>query len=101
MVLVEGAGGIRYQDSVFVLLAESWDEARSKAMILGHSKEHMYRNSDGQLVRWAFERLITLDELGGIADESEVYSQPSELGKPTVAFGQEFHPEVIEPTQSV
>ena len=101
MCLVDGIGGVRYEDDAIVLKAANWDDARTRALDLGRAKEKTYRNSENRQVRWALERLVTLDELGEIVDGLEIYSQPSNLGIQAVPFDQEFRPELTEPTQSV
>jgi hypothetical protein len=99
--LIEGLGAIRCEDDVSLLSADGWEEARQKAILLGRSREETYLNSDGQRVRWAFDRLITLDCIGDIHDGVEIYSQSAEIGDPSVSYDHEFHPEAVDPTQSV
>lgn len=98
MCLIEDAGGVKYQDDIVVITATDWEEARRKAIAHGRSRETRYTNIRGKPVRWAFERVVTLVELGGIFDGSEIYSQSVSLDGAPVPFNAEFDPEASEPT---
>jgi hypothetical protein len=99
--LIEGTGAVIYEDSVLLLKASDWDEAQRKAIALGLSKEELYENSEGLRVRWAFDSVITLDEIRAIADGVEVYSQLAEYEGASISFDHTFSPENSNPTQSM
>ena len=64
--------------------------------------EETYANSDGERVRWAFERVATLDMLPEqLASGTEVYSEPHGIeDAPDVTFATEFSPEQFQPGQT-
>lgn len=101
--LIEGVGATRYADSVYLLRAEDFAQAQTRAVQIGREQEEEYRNEDGNTVRWRLKELVSLDlidkeDLDGV----EVYSEPSGIGHgESYPFAQEFLPERSEPTQTL
>ncbi len=102
--LVEGLGGLRYMDSIFLFQSPNFDSAFLKAIELGKKQEEEYKNSDNLLVKWKLKEIISLDTIQqNSLDGAEVYSEPVELHKdtPSYNFLQEFSPEESNPTQTI
>lgn len=102
--LVEGIGGLRYADSIFLFQSTDFDSAFRRAIELGKKQEEEYTNSDNQLVKWKLKEIISLDIIQeNSLDGVEVYSEPVEIQKNTLpySFLQEFTPERSTPTQTI
>lgn len=101
--LIEGEGGVIYQDSVLLLRADSFEEAFTIAIRLGRRMESEYLNGENKRVRWRLKELISLDIISGESlDGVEIYSEPNDLEPGLeLAFEAEFQPEKSEPTQSI
>lgn len=101
-VLNERGGLWRRVTSVVLVQAADFDEAFEKACNRGYQQEQLYENADGERVRWAFERVATLDILPeNLSDGIEVYSEPGEvLNDSTVRFDVQFIPKLGEPGQT-
>ena len=82
--------------------AMDFDDAFAVACEAGHGMEETYVNGDGEGVRWAFERVMTLDMLPEeLASGTEVYSEPHEVeSSPEIAFDSVLTPELHPPEQS-
>ena len=82
--------------------AADFEEAFDKACYRGYEQESDYLNADGERVRWAFERVATLDILPEVlADGTEIYSEPGPLvNDRSVPFDREFNPRESPPGQS-
>lgn len=99
LCLVED-GGTNTQDvCVHVFRAKGREDAFSRALELGETHETEYLNQYGKLVRWRFERVLTLDMIGEELDGAEVFSELSEVsGGP--GFDAAFSPAVNQPGTS-
>src|SRR5690242_12000394 len=98
--LVEGAGATMQDESVHVFRASGVDGAFARALQLGREQEGEYLNSDGERVRWRFDRVLTLDALG--AEDLDGVEVHSELGpaEESLPFDAEFDPENHKPTET-
>ena len=101
-VLAEKGGMLRRARSVVLLRASGFAEAFEKACDRGVLEEETYTNSAGERIRWAFERVATVDALPEVfSDGTEVYSELGEdLNDPDVPFDIEFSPRSTPPGQS-
>ena len=64
-----------FDHQVRLLRAPNAEAAYERALFLGRSEEHSYKNVDGRKVRWKFLGLHDLVELDGdVRDGAEVYS---------------------------
>ncbi len=101
-VLNERGGLWRRVISVVLVKADDFDQAFDSACRRGFEQEERYLNAAGEEVRWAFERVATLDMLPEIlTDGVEVYSEPGPLLEDgTVPFDVEFEPRAAAPGQS-
>ena len=90
------------RDSVVLVRASHFEQAFPDACIAGRAMESTYANADGERVRWAFERVETMDELpANLTSGTEVYSQPHDVGDSSeLAFDAKFAPELYPPGQS-
>ena len=102
VVLDEKGGMIRRAKSVVLLRASGFAEAFEKACDRGFLDEDTYFNSEGERIRWAFERVATLDALPEFfSDGMEVYSELGEdLNDPEVPLDVQFSPRSTPPGQS-
>ena len=102
--LIEGEGFVRYEDSVVLMRQPNRESAFERALELGAVRESTFINADGASVRWAFVRVLTLDELGTtIGEDAEVYSQPTftpEDGEGLNMYST-FSPQVSPPNNSI
>jgi hypothetical protein len=71
-----------------------------RAIEIGNHHNHGYKNDHGVAVEWRFEKVLTLDLLGGAdLDGREVHSLlTGEAGDP--AFDTRFTPETVEPGET-
>ena len=101
-VLNEEGGLWRRVTSVVLLQADDFEGALEKALVRGVEEEHRYVNAEGEAVRWAFEKVATLDMLPEVlTDGVEVYSEPGPiLADSSVPFDIDFGPRGIAPGQS-
>ncbi len=102
VILIEGAGASRYADSVIMLRAGGWAQARQRALRLGYEQETTYLNAEGERVAWRLVEILSLDRIeADDLDGVEVHSQfvPLEPGR-TIPFHAEFKPEESKPTQT-
>ena len=101
-VLNEHGGLWRRVVSVVLVKAHDFDEAFERACARGFEEEERYVNADGEQVRWAFERVSTLDMLPEVlSDGVEVYSDPGPLLEDSsVPLDIQFEPEATPPGQS-
>ena len=85
-------------ETVFVFRATSDVDAFRRAIKIGRSHEHEYRNKYRQIVRWAFAEVIAMTCIGRVADGLEVSSRLYHrvLSKRT-SLRQRFHPERSKP----
>ena len=102
IVLIEGEGAIRFDDSVIVFSAADFDDALQRAVDLGRAQETTYTNPDGEVVHWRLSEVLTLDQLGrGDLDGAVVYSEPVDLPPGTsLEFNHRFTPELSQPGQT-
>ena len=68
----------------------------------GEQMEESYKNRDGRKVRWAFERVATLDMLPEeLSDGVEVYAElGADINDASVPFWKHFEPAKFPPGQS-
>ena len=102
--LVEGLGGVRYMDSVFLFRCKyDWDIAFQQALKIGRGEEKTYTNTDGKTVVWKLVNVISLDVVEKLsANGTEVYSEPVWLSDNAVInLDASFEPEKSEPTQTI
>ncbi len=101
--LIEPDGSDGGMDSVHLFRAEDYDDARAKALQIGHSHEQEYKNHQGMLVRWRFQEIVSLDAIKAEnLDGAEVYSEPIEFEEGEgIPFDTVFHPEDSEPTTTL
>lgn len=101
-VINEHGGLWRRVTSVVLLRATDFADAFQVACDLGHGMEEIYVNSDAERVRWAFERVATLDLLSeNLTSGMEVYSEPHDVAEPAeLTFNVSFSPEQHTPGQS-
>jgi hypothetical protein len=103
MAVINEHGGLwKRATSVVLLRAMDFDDAFAVACEVGHGMEETYVNGDGDGVRWALERVMTLDMLPEeLTSGTEVYSEPHEVDSaPEIAFDSVFTPELHPPEQS-
>lgn len=102
VVLAEKGGMIQRAKSVVVVRASGFAEAFEKACNLGLLNEESYINSAGERIRWAFERVATVDALPEVfSDGMEIYFElGEELNDLGVPFDVEFSPRSVPPGQS-
>ena len=90
-----------YNESVVVFRARGFAHAFKRALALGRAAETQYPNQRGQLVRWAFTEVLSLDRVGSSVDGREVASKLYDRVAPKpVPFGRRFRPERSRPGQS-
>jgi len=79
MAVINEHGGLwKRATSVVLLRAMDFDDAFAVACEVGHGMEETYVNGDDDGVRWAFERVMTLDMLPeDLTSGTEVYSEPT------------------------
>lgn len=103
--LVEGTPPCakRYFEEVIVVFrAGEYNEAFSKALALGKSKEKSFTNNQGKNARWAFVEILTLDWIGSKVDGKEVHSRISHrVPKSELSFDEIFQPENSEPEGTI
>ena len=100
--LIEGVGGTRFMDCLYIFRSENFSTALKKALELGYSQEQEYLNESGERVRWAFKEVISLDHLPENLDGCEVYSQPVDVPcEEHFEFSEEFDPASSKPTQTI
>jgi hypothetical protein len=101
-VLNERGGLWRRVTSVVLVKADDFEEAFEKACHQGHEQETRYENAEGEGVRWAFEKVATLDMLPEVlVDGTEIYSEPGPLiNDRSVPFDHQFDPRASPPGQS-
>jgi len=101
-VLIEDEGLARRATSVVLLRAQGFDAAFEAALLRGERMEESYTNRDGQKVRWAFERVATLDMLPEeLSDGVEIYAElGADINDTTVPFDKVFEPAKSPPGQS-
>ncbi|MDQ3577357.1 MAG: DUF4288 domain-containing protein [Actinomycetota bacterium] len=100
--LIEGEGAARFQDSVVLLRASSFQAALTRAVDVGRSHEEEYTNADGQRVVWRLKEIISLDVVKTDLDGAEVYSEPVELAPAEQdPFDTVYTPEGSQPTQTI
>lgn len=103
LAVISELGGLwRRVTSVVLIRAVDFEQAFVEACRAGRAMEETYANAEGELVRWAFERVATLDELPGpLASGVEVYSEPHDVGdRSELAFDAQFEPERYPPGQT-
>jgi hypothetical protein len=104
VVTVEGEGGDRAYDSVFIFRAESFEHAMRRAVELGRAAECEYLNDHGQRVRWRFTEVLTLDFVCGMGqdlDGREVHCGHPPPLDPAVSFDGPLDPAASHPGQTI
>lgn len=101
-VINERGGLWKRVTSVVLVRADDFEAAFRAACEVGRGMEETYLNRDEERVRWAFERVATLDLLPErLMSGTEVYSAPHDAESPTeLAFDAQFHPERFPPGQA-
>ncbi len=85
-------------ETVFIFRASSESDAFRRALKIGRSQEHEYRNKYRQIVRWVFAEVVAMARIGRVVGGCEVSSRLYDrvLSKPT-SLRQRFHPERSTP----
>lgn len=101
-VINERGGLWKRVTSVVLVRGTDFDQAFRAACEIGRSMEETYVNGEGERVRWAFERVATLDLLPeNLSSGTEVYSEPHQVvDSSELSFESEFSPEQSSPGQS-
>ena len=65
------------EESIRVLLADSEEDARTRAEQIGRAAEHDYMNEAGESVRWQFVSVLEVQDLSetDLQDGTEVFSK--------------------------
>jgi Domain of unknown function (DUF4288) len=85
LCLIEGHDEVTQDEVVHIFRATDFEAAFHRALDLGRSHETDYPNGDGKIVRWRFERVVTLDQISAAdLDGAEVYSEMSDVESPRV-----------------
>ncbi len=71
VLLIQDVGAVRYMDSLYLLRATDFAKAFTRVLDLGRREEKEYRNHDGQLVRWRFKEVLSLDIIAAQLDGAE------------------------------
>jgi hypothetical protein len=101
-VIVEGQGRHMSCHSLVLLRAVDFEEAQSKAVSVGLSREQRYANPEGRRVSWRLEEILTLDLLReGIKDGTEVFCRLFEESDPTIGPDTVFEPAISQPAQTI
>ena len=66
-----------WEESIRVLTAESEEEARADAVIVGKAAEHSYLNATGETVCWRFHEVQEIQDLcvSELTQGTEVFSR--------------------------
>ena len=101
-ILIEDEGLARRATSVVLLRSRDFHTAFEAALAHGEQMEESYKNRDGRKVRWAFERVATLDMLPEeLSDGVEVYAElGADINDASVPFWKHFEPAKFPPGQS-
>lgn len=101
-ILEENTGLWRRVTSVVLIRADGFDMAFNVACQRGFESETTYRNPLGEQVRWAFERVATLDALPEVLTNGvEVYSAPHDVADDSeISFDAVFEPSQFPPEQT-
>lgn len=80
-----------WEDEIFLIVASDETEARLKAMELGKDAEHEYANNEGRVIRWVFDCVQNVYEIGEQQPTSgtEIFSRflkPSEVESIKASF---------------
>ena len=90
-----------FEETVMVFRAKDFDDAFKRALQLGKSRNHTYRNQKDQKVRWVLVDIINLDWVGRRIDGKEVASKLHyRKHKQPIPANKKFHPERAKPTGS-
>src|SRR5262249_51157432 len=88
-------------ETVVVFRARDRRSAFRRALALGRTRDHEYKNVYGQRVHWAFVEISTLDEIGSRIDGAEVSSRLHyQIRAKPVSARASFHPEKSQPGMS-
>ena len=99
--IIEGEGLVSRMTPVVLIKASDFPSAMTAACERGESFEETYPNADGDMVRWAFERVATLDVVGAeLAPGVEVFSSFGEATDSSVPFDVVFQPSEQQPGQT-
>jgi hypothetical protein len=99
VVLLETAGAVHCEDSIYLLRSDSVESAQARALEIGRRAEHEYLGATGEQVRWRFKEIATLDALQAEnLDGVEVHSEFTSLGDDEhYGFDHVFRPEASQP----
>jgi len=66
-----------WEESIFLVRAESYAEAQQQAELLGKVQEHEYVSVTGDLVRWTFQQVESIFEIqdNTIEHGTEIFSR--------------------------
>ena len=93
-------GRIGGEDSVFIVRAESWEQARKKLLAAGRRKEESYKNVYGHEIRHRLVGVIIMDRIGDVdLDGVEVSCTPLFEEDPNVTFDTPLDPDNSVPGQ--
>jgi hypothetical protein len=102
-LVADGSGRKRnlFDNSVIVFRAKNAEDAFKRALQLGRKREHDYKNSKGQLVRWVLVDILNVDRIGRTLDGKEVASSLHyRTNRRKISPSRIFHPENSKPTES-
>lgn len=99
VVLLVTTGAQDGENSIYLLRSDSFVGAYARALEIGRQAEHEYVGGTGELVRWRFKEIVTLDVLQAAdLDGVEVHSEFTPLGDDEhYAFDHVFQPEASQP----
>ena len=102
-IMLDQLGADTLNDCVFMLKAADFEAAFERAVSIGFASEEEYQNSEGQIVRWKFTEIISLDVIQSEdLDGCEVYSEPTHLSsRDMIPFEFEFNPRASKPLQTI
>lgn len=87
--IIEHYGMESLSDSVYLISAANREEAWAKALYFGAGIETNYRNADGELIKFVFVGVLTIDELGHqLVEGQEVCCQSNDFVRPIPSFFQ-------------
>jgi len=66
-----------WEESIFLVRAESEEEARQKADRLGKAEEHEYVAANGEMTQWTFQGVERIQEIldDKLEDGTEIFSR--------------------------
>lgn len=96
-ILSEGDALVRRVLSVVLVQAQDFSSAHAEALRVGREAEEVYRDREGNRVRWALETVSTIDEIGELRSGREIFVEFRDL-EPAEALSFETR---FDPSQQV